>query len=167
MEEKLLKQKKKKQEKMSSSYNRRVLTKVTITDPDDEIVISGISGRFPNSANVADFAYNLYNKVDMVDDDERRWHHTNSEIPKRSGKVNGLEKFDASFFSVHHRQANLMDPQCRMLLEHSYEAIVDAGINPATLRESRTGVFMGCCFSESEETMFYARMVKDGLGLTG
>lgn len=44
-------------------YNRRV-----VCDPDDEIVISGISGRFPSSASVSDFANNLYNAVDMVDD---------------------------------------------------------------------------------------------------
>lgn len=151
---------------MTSNYDRRMLTKM-ITNPDDEIVISGLSGRYPNSANVAEFSYNLYNKVDMVDDDERRWRHTNPEIPKRTGKTVNLEKFDAFFFSVHHRQAQTMDPQCRMLLEHSYEAILDAGVNPKTLRGSRTGVFMGCCFAESEETWFYERMVKDGLGLTG
>lgn len=103
----------------------------------------------------------------MVDDDEIRWKHTNPEIPKRFGKVQRIEKFDAFFFSVHHRQANLMDPQCRMLLEHSYEAMLDAGVNPKDMRGSRTGVFMGCCFAESEETMFYAKMIKDGLGLTG
>lgn len=152
---------------MTSSFDRRVYTKATVSDPRDEIVISGISGRFPNSNNMADFASNLYNKVDMVDDDERRWRHTIPEIPKRLGKVHRLEKFDAFFFSVHHRQANTMDPQCRMLLEHSYEAILDAGVNPKNLRESRTGVFMGCCFAESEETMFYGKMIKDGLGLTG
>jgi fatty acid synthase, animal type len=84
--------------------------------PEDEIVISGISGRFPSSRNMHDFAHNLYNKVDMVDDDERRWRHTNPEIPKRMGKVSGLEKFDATFFGVHFKQAHTMDPQCRMLL---------------------------------------------------
>lgn len=46
----------------------RKTRRVICEDPDDEIVISGISGRFPNSANVAEFANNLYNKVDMVDD---------------------------------------------------------------------------------------------------
>lgn len=40
--------------------------------PGDEIVISGISGRFPASDNIDHFADNLYNKIDMVDDDERR-----------------------------------------------------------------------------------------------
>jgi fatty acid synthase, animal type len=103
----------------------------------------------------------------MVDDDERRWKHLDPNLPKRYGKVNRIEKFDALFFSVHNRQANWMDPQCRMLLEHSYEAILDAGINPKMMRGSRTGVFMGCCFAESEPTMLLSSKSKDGLGLTG
>lgn len=74
-------------------------------DPQDEIVISGIAGRFPNSNNMAVFSHNLYNKIDMVDDDERRWRHTNPEIPKRLGKINNLDKFDASFFGIHYKQA--------------------------------------------------------------
>jgi fatty acid synthase len=49
------------------------------------------------------------------------------EIPARTGKIYNIEKFDSSFFSVHNKQAQTMDPQCRMLLEKTYEAIVDAG----------------------------------------
>jgi fatty acid synthase len=49
-------------------------------------------------------------------------------IPKRCGKLKDLSKFDASFFGVHPKQANTMDPQLRMLLEVAYEAIVDAGV---------------------------------------
>lgn len=45
-----------KQEKISSS-------RIRVSDPDDEIVISGISGKFPNAENVEEFARNLYNKV--------------------------------------------------------------------------------------------------------
>lgn len=135
--------------------------------PGDEIVISGISGRYPNSDNIHEFAHNLYNKVDMVDDDERRWRHTNAEIPKRSGKINRLEKFDATFFGVHYKQAHTMDPQCRMLLEHAYEAVLDAGVNPRTLRGSRTGVYIGACFAESEKTWFYEKVSTGGFGITG
>lgn len=43
------------------------------------------------------------------------------------GKLKDLSKFDAQFFGVHGKQANLMDPQARILLELTYEAIVDAG----------------------------------------
>lgn len=134
---------------------------------EDEIVISGISGRFPNSDNVTEFSKNLYDKVDMVDDDERRWKHINPDIPIRFGKVKNLDKFDASFFGIHSNQAELMDPQGRVLLEHAYEAVLDAGISPKTFRESRTGVFIGCCQTESEDIRMYGKSVRAGMGLSG
>jgi fatty acid synthase len=49
------------------------------------------------------------------------------EIPQRTGKLKNIDKFDASFFGVHNKMAQSMDPQCRMLMEKTYEAIVDAG----------------------------------------
>ena len=49
-------------------------------------------------------------------------------LPKRSGKLKDLSKFDAAFFGVHPKQANTMDPQLRMLLEVTYEALIDAGL---------------------------------------
>jgi len=48
-------------------------------------------------------------------------------LPKRSGNLKDLTKFDASFFGVHPKQANVMDPQLRMLLEVTYEALLDSG----------------------------------------
>lgn len=51
-----------------------------------------------------------------------------------------------------------MDPMCRMLMEHAFEAIVDAGVNPRHLRGTKTGVFIGACFSESEKTWFYEKL---------
>ncbi|GLH16818.1 FASN_3 protein, partial [Gryllus bimaculatus] len=89
------------------------------------------------------------------------------EIPPRSGKINGLEKFDASFFSFHFKQAHTMDPQCRLLLERAYEAIVDAGVNPRSLRGKKMGVYVGVCFSESEKTWFYEKLQLSGFGITG
>lgn len=135
--------------------------------PGDELVISGISGRFPNADSVAEFRDNLFNKVDMVDDEEKRWRHTNPEIPRRIGKINNLGKFDSSFFGVQFKAANAMDPQCRILQEHAYEAILDAGINPKSMRGSYTGVFIGCCYCESEKVWIYDKNPKDGLGLSG
>jgi fatty acid synthase, animal type len=44
----------------------------------------------------------------MVDDAEKRWRNTNNEIPKRMGKISGLEKFDATFFGVHFKQGHTM-----------------------------------------------------------
>ncbi|XP_029167464.1 fatty acid synthase-like [Nylanderia fulva] len=135
--------------------------------PGEEIVISGIAGRFPDSNNMDALKNNLLNKVDLVTDDDRRWKLDHPDIPQRTGKINNVSKFDALFFGVHFKQAQTMDPMCRMLLEHAYEAIIDAGINPKQLRGSRTGVFVGACFSESEKTWFYEKLQINGFGITG
>lgn len=135
--------------------------------PGDEIVISGISGVYPDSDNVADFAENLFNKVDLVTADGRRYVSDNPEIPARGGRLNHLDRFDASFFGVHYKQAHSMDPMCRILMEKAYEAIVDAGMHPKQLRDTNCGVFIGACFSESEKTWFYEKIQIDGFGITG
>ncbi|XP_060866838.1 fatty acid synthase-like [Metopolophium dirhodum] len=136
-------------------------------DPGDEIVISGFSGSFPNSDGLPDFADNLFNKVDLISDDNRRWTIEHPEIPQRTGKLNQVNKFDAAFFGVHYKQAHTMDPMCRIILEKSYEAIVDSGNSPKSLKGSKTGVFVGACFSESEKTWFYEKLQVNGFGLTG
>lgn len=87
----------------------------------------------------------------MITDDERRWPAGLFGLPKRSGKLKDLKSFDATFFGVHAKQAHVMDPQLRLLLEVVYEAIVDAGINPNDIRGSKTGVFIGVSSSESDE----------------
>ena len=48
-------------------------------------------------------------------------------LPPRNGKLKDLTRFDATYFGVHAKQANTMDPQLRILLEVAYEAIVDGG----------------------------------------
>lgn len=133
----------------------------------DTIVVSGISGRFPNANNVSEFAHKLYNKIDMTDEDENRWKHFHPEVPARTGKIHNLDKFDASFFSILNKHANQMDPQVRCLLEHSYEAILDAGISPQSLVGSKTGVFIGSCFSDSRDAFFYRVPAKEGYGVFG
>ena len=50
-------------------------------------------------------------------------------LPKRNGKLKDITKFDAMFFGVHSKQAARMDPRLRMMMETTYEAIVDAGKN--------------------------------------
>lgn len=124
-------------------------------DQNDEIVVSGISGRFPKSNNLREFEYNLFNKVDMADEDESRWKHFHPLVPRKSGKIRNLEKFDSSFFSIMHKYAHELDPQLRCLMEHSYEAIIDAGISPASLMGSRTGVFIACSVNDALEASTY------------
>lgn len=66
------------------------------------------------------------------------------------GKLLPLDKFDATFFSVHPKLASVMDPLTRLGLERSVEAIVDAGLNPSDLNGMNTPVFMSSSISESE-----------------
>ncbi|XP_039501306.1 fatty acid synthase isoform X1 [Drosophila santomea] len=151
---------------MESTKNKKYSRSFPDSDGDD-IVISGMAGKFPNCRNIIEYQYKLYNKIDMVDDDERRWRHFNPEIPKRSGKISELEKFDATFFGVHFKQAHTMDPQTRILIETAYEAVIDSGVNPKSLRGSKTGVYIGSCISESEKTWFYEKVSSGGFGITG
>jgi fatty acid synthase len=134
---------------------------------ENTIVVSGIAGRFPNSSNVSEFSQKLYNKIDLTDEIENRWTHFHPEVPKRTGKVPNLEKFDASFFSILDKNANTMDAQHRCLLEHCYEAILDAGISPQSLVGSKTGVFIGSCYTDSKDSFFQRIPAKEGLILSG
>ncbi|KAK0166754.1 hypothetical protein PV327_004243 [Microctonus hyperodae] len=138
-----------------------------LIDANEDIVISGIAGRFPASKNVRDLQGNLFNKINMITDHDLRWNVEHPDIPKGTGKVNDIEKFDASFFDINFKQAHMMDPMSRMLLEHTFEAIIDAGINPQQLRGTKTGVFIGACMSESERTWIYEKIQANGLGITG
>ncbi|XP_015113057.1 fatty acid synthase [Diachasma alloeum] len=139
----------------------------TLVEPGEEIVISGISGRFPESDNLNQFRDNLMNKRDLITDDNRRWTLDHPEIPQRTGKINNINKFDADYFDYDFKQSHTMDPMGRMLLEHTYEAIVDAGINPKQLKDTKTGVFVGACFSESEIIWVYQKPQGDGYGIPG
>lgn len=110
-------------------------------------------GRFPECENIDQFKENLFNGVDLVTADDRRWPKGIWGIPERMAKLVSLEKFDATFFGMSAKEANFTDPQTRMLLETTYECIIDAGYNPNEFRGSKTGVYIGCAESESQELL--------------
>lgn len=62
---------------------------------------------------------------------------------KRGYFLNAIENFDAAFFGISPKEAEQMDPQQRLSLEVSWEALEDAGIDPKSLSGSDTAVYMG------------------------
>ncbi|XP_032822786.2 fatty acid synthase [Petromyzon marinus] len=132
-----------------------------------EVVIAGMAGKLPEADNLNEFWENLINGVDMVTEDDRRWKPGLYGLPPRNGKLKDISKFDAAFFGVHPKQANTMDPQLRLLMELTYEAIVDAGLNPQLLRGTNTGVWVGVSGSEAGEALSRDPAELLGYSMTG
>ncbi|XP_063924503.1 fatty acid synthase-like [Zophobas morio] len=116
----------------------------------EEVVISGMSGRFPECDNVYEFRDNLFNKKEMFTENEKRWKINHPDVPKRSAHINNIDKLDAGYFGLHYRQADNLDPSMKVLMETVMEAIMDAGVNPLELKGSKTGVFIAFSCSDVE-----------------
>jgi len=117
------------------------------------IAIVGMSGRFPGAANVEQFWRNLvagvesisvFSDKELADSglDVATIRKDPSAVPAR-GILQDPEWFDAAFFGMNAKQAEVTDPQQRLFLEASWEALENAGYDPARV-DGPIGVFAGC-----------------------
>jgi acyl transferase domain-containing protein/acyl carrier protein len=132
----------------------------------EPIAVTGMACRFPGADSPEAFWELLRQGVDRVGPaPATRWAMDAyyDPVPATPGKsyvregafLTQIDGFDAHFFGISPREAASMDPQHRLLLEVSWEALERAGQSPAALQNSQTGVFVGVTPNE------YAQLVEE------
>ncbi len=133
---------------------------------DDTIAIIGLSGRYPESENIQEFWRNLRDGNDCIIEVPKErwdWRKYYSEDRTKSGRhyskwggfIKGVDEFDPRFFNISPREAESIDPQERLFLQHAWMAIEDAGYTRSTLQiphendlSGQVGVYAGVMYGE-------------------
>lgn len=129
-----------------------------------EYAIVGLAGRFPGARNVEGFWRNLLanqNCITELGTDRYDWRAVWGDPKVEAGRTNirhfglidNMYRFDASFFGISKREAELMDPHARLLLETAWQCLENAGYLPRSLSGSRTGVFLSFYNTEYAELL--------------
>ncbi len=113
-----------------------------MTDAPDGIAIIGMSGRFPGARNVAEFWQNLLAGAETISTIAGPAPDGAGNYVPRRGLIERPEWFDAAFFGMSPREAEVTDPQQRIFLEECWTALEDAACDPSRF-QGAIGVYAG------------------------
>ncbi|GAA3444568.1 type I polyketide synthase [Planomonospora venezuelensis] len=139
-----------------------------IESPGTDIAIVGMSGRFPGASDVAELWSVIRagrSGITRFTDDELRAAGVPEDMlsdpayVKAAPVIDGVELFDAAFFGFGPKEAQILDPQHRLFLEHGWAALEDAGCDPGRF-EGAIGVFGGCAHSSYMQN----NLIPSGIG---
>ena len=139
----------------------------------EPVAILGMGCRFPGKVTTPDEFWEMlkagqhgFSKVPMD-----RWDNTRFYSPDQGefgktfmsagGFIEGVSHFDPEFFGISLREAKSMDPQQRILLEVTWEALERSGISPDSLRGSKCGVFIGLTYQDYSTIQFRSNPLEE------
>jgi polyketide synthase PksN len=140
----------------------------------EDIAIIGVSGRYPGARNLDEFWRNISAGRDCISEIPlERWDYRTQYHPDRNNKgtvyskwggfIDDVDQFDARFFNITAREAEILDPQERLFLQTAWECVEDACYTRQSLKHSPVGVFVGVMWGNyalmdvSDEQLKYGR----------
>jgi acyl transferase domain-containing protein len=149
------------------------MSDTTMQNGFEDIAIVGMAGRFPGAKSVEEFWQNVrdgVNSISHFSDEELEESGVGAETRgapdyvRAGGVLEGAEFFDAPFFGLTAREAEVIDPQHRVFLESAWEALEDAGYDSETYA-GRIAVYAGVSFNGYLLNVYRRHGAKDAADL--